>query len=125
MIKDPVPAKIYHLFEPPVSFRMYWREGALLFLANAIPVGVWLYCGDSHWVARSGSLTVLFSAIAEFVFLHSVNRKHLLNACRVLDKEEPWDFSRASHWVGGLALATALIGTVLWGYGDSFARAAR
>jgi hypothetical protein len=122
MIKDPVTGKTHELSEPKVRLSMYWREALLILAAWIIPVFVWLHWRDVPLLARSGSLMVLFSAAAEFFFLHSVNRKHLLNACRVRDGDELRGFSKLARLVGSVALVTALAGTVLWGFGDCIGR---
>ena len=67
---------------------------------------------------RSGSLMLFLGALAEFITLNRMNRKHLLNACRVKANENPWDFSPAAEIVGGVSLVAALMGTVLWGFGS-------
>jgi hypothetical protein len=122
MIKDPATDKKYELSEPKVRPSMYWLEALLIFVAWIIPVFVWLHWRYGPLLARSGSLLVFFSAAAEFRFLNSVNRKHLLNACRVRDGDELRGFSKLARWVGPVALLTALAGTVLWGFGDCIGR---
>jgi hypothetical protein len=61
---------------------------------------------------------VLFAAVAEFITINRMNKKHILNACRVKANEPPWDFSFAARVVGIISLVAALLGTILWGYGD-------
>ena len=107
----------YILVKPKVSRGMYWPESALLTLSFAMPIFVWLVWRDGQTLARSGSLMVFFAAVAEFFTLNRMNKKHLLNACRVRANETPWDFSNAAMTVGVVALVAALGGTVLWGYG--------
>lgn len=108
----------YHVIIPKVSFRMYWPEGILLLLSFATPIVVWLIWHNGVTLARSGSIMVFFAAVAEFFTINRMNKKHLLNACRVKSNEPPWDFSCASTVVGIISLISALLGTVLWGYGD-------
>jgi hypothetical protein len=97
---------------------MYSLEMALLLVSWAIPISVWLVWRDGQLLARSGSLMVFCAAVAEFVSLGRMNRKHLLNAERVQAGENPWDFSGVSKKVGVAALVSALVGTVLWAYAD-------
>jgi len=108
----------YQLVKPKVSLRMYLPESLLLLLSFATPVLVWLIWKDGSILARSGSLTVFFAAVAEFKTLNRMSRKHLLNACRVRANETPWDFSNVANIVGIVSLLAALTGTILWGYGD-------
>lgn len=103
---------------PTVSFRMYWPEITLLFLAYATPFVGWAVWQSGPMLERSASVMLFFAALAEFLTLNRMNRKHLLNACRAKDHQRPWDFSGAARCVGALALLAGLIGTVLWGYGS-------
>ena len=104
--------------KPQVGLRMYWPEALLLTLAWIVPIVAWLVSRGGLMLSRSGSLMVFFAAIAEFVMLHRANKKHLLNAQRVRAGQAPLGFSNAATIVGWLALISALVGTVLWGYGD-------
>lgn len=97
---------------------MYVPEIVLLTVAVVCPVASWLLCPDPAMFARSGSLTVFFAAVAEFVSIGRMNKKHLLNAARVKAGEAPWDFSRPARIVGVAALLIAAAGTLVWGYGD-------
>jgi hypothetical protein len=106
------------VLRPKVGLRMYLPEIVLLALSVVIPVAVCLIWHDGQLLARSGSLTVLCAAIAEFTTLNRINRKHLLNACRARKGEKPWDFSHAARAVGIASLVAALAGTALWAYGD-------
>jgi hypothetical protein len=112
----------YEVIVPPVSWRMYWPEGILLLLSVITPVVAWAGWRDGGIISRSGSITVFFAAVAEFVTLHRANRKHILNACRVKKGETPWDFSCPATVVGILSLFAALFGTILWGFGDLIVR---
>jgi len=108
----------YEFRRPQVGLGMYWPEALLLAFAWIVPIIAWLVSSSGPMLSRSGSLMVFFAAIAEFVTLHRANKKHLLNAQRVRAGEAPLEFSNAATIVGWLALVSALIGTVLWGYGD-------
>jgi len=106
------------LRKPQVGLRMYWPEALLLAFGWIAPIVAWLVSSGVQMLSRSGSLMVLFAAIAEFKMLHRANKKHLLNAERVRAGQAPLEFSNAATIVGSLALISALVGTVLWGYGD-------
>jgi hypothetical protein len=109
------------LRRPTVGLEMYWPEALILLVAWAIPTGVLLFKGFGMPLARSGSLMVFFSALAEFKLLNRANRKHLLNAARLRAGQEPLEFSSTATVIGWIALVSALLGTILWGYGDLLA----
>lgn len=111
-------AKSYQVMKPPVSVWMYWPEGALLCLSFLTPFVAYRVWPGGPMFARAGSVMLLLSAIAEFTFLNRTNKKHLLNTCRAMEGETPWDFSTPAKVIGILSLVAALIGTFLWGYGD-------
>jgi hypothetical protein len=92
--------------KPLVSFAAYLPEEALLSLAWLTPMLVWRSWHDVHLLARSGSVMVLCSVLAEFIFLNRVNRKLLKNAKRVAQGQVPWNFSTAETSIG-------IAGTVL------------
>jgi len=108
----------YEVVKPKVSIRMYWVEIALLAASLATPVVVYAVWGTGGKLGRSGSVMVFFAALAEFTTLNRLNRKHLLNAARVRAGEAPWNFSTPSRLVGWVSLIAALVGTLVWGYGD-------
>ena len=112
----------YEVVVPPVSFRMYWPEATLLLLSFGTPVVAWLIWHSGDMLGRSGSIMVLFAAVAEFITIHRMNKKHIPNACRVKAGEKPWQFSCPATVVGILSLVAALVGTVFWGYGDLIVR---
>lgn len=103
---------------PPVSYRLYWPETLLLLLSVATPFIAWVIWHNGNMFARSGSVMAFLALVAEFISIHRMNKKHILNACRVKANETPWDFSRASKVVGILSLVCASAGTLIWGYGD-------
>ena len=115
--KAPPPAT-YELLKPRVGLRMYWPETVLLTLSFLTPVVAWLVSHSDTILERSASVMLFFAALAEFVTLNRLNKKHLLNACRVKANETPWDFSPAAKLVGVVSLVAALLGTVLWGFGS-------
>jgi len=70
-------------------------------------------------LSRSGSLMVFFAATAEFLLLSRANRKHILNACRAKEGDTPWDFSVHDTILSIASFVLALVGTVIWGFGDA------
>jgi hypothetical protein len=108
----------YEVVKPEVSYSMYWPEALLLLLSVATPVIAWFIWRNGNMLGRSGSVMVFFAAVAEFVSIHRMNKKHILNACRVRANEIPWEFSSLSTVVGVISLIFGLVGTLLWGYGD-------
>jgi len=103
----------YQVVKPQVSFRMYLPEGVLLLLSYATAVLAWVISHSGPMLARSGSIMVFFAAVAEFITLNRMNKKHILNACRVKANETPWDFSLVATVVGVVSLVAALLGTIL------------
>lgn len=107
----------YEVVKPDVSYHMYWPEGLLLLLSILVPVLAWLIWRNGEMLQHSGTVTVFFAAVAEFISIHRMNKKHILNACRVRANEVPWDFSRASKVVGIAAFICALAGIILSAFG--------
>lgn len=97
---------------------MYWPEALLLLASAATPFIAWAIWHDGNMFGRSGSVMTFLALLAEFVSLNRMNKKHILNACRVRANEMPWGFSRAAKLVGIVSLIFALVGTLIWGYGD-------
>ena len=108
----------YKIVDPQVRYKMYWPEGVVLFLSVLTPIIAWLIWRNGSMFGRSGSVMTFFALLAEFISLHRINKKHILNACRVQNGEVPWGFSRASAAIGITSLICALVGTVIWGYGE-------
>lgn len=103
----------YQIVEnPAVSFRMYSPEALLLLLSVATPFIAWAIRHNANMFGRSGSVMTFLALLAEFVSLNRMNKKHILNACRVKANEMPWGFSRASKLVGIVSLLCALVGTL-------------
>lgn len=105
---------------PNVGYMFYIWEIVLLLLAIAIPFVSWFIWQSDDMVARSGSLVVFFSVLSEFLLLNKANVKHIRNAQRVESGQEPLKFSTPAKNIGYVSLFVALLGTVLWGYGDLF-----
>ena len=110
--------RTYALAPSEVSYSAYWPEWLFLLASVAAPIVVCVIFRNPDLFARSGALMVFFAAVAEFVTLNRSNRKHLLNACRAMAGETPRDYSRATKVVGWLSFLFALVGTLIWAYGD-------
>ena len=77
--------------------------------------------GGQEWLAANGSRyrrDGFFAVAAEFITINRANKKHMLNASRAARHEPIWDFSTPGKIVGWLALGAALVGTILWVFGD-------
>lgn len=105
-----------------VGFEFYWKEIVLLAGALIMPVLTWVLTHDGSLLSRSGSLVVFCSALSEFTLLNKANVKHLRNAMRVHSGEKPLNFSTPATVIGYVSLAVAILGTLLWGYGDLLCR---
>jgi hypothetical protein len=110
----------YEVEKPHVSYSMYWPEILLIVLSILTPLLSWVIWRDRDILQRSGIMMVFLSAVAEFISIHRMNKKHILNACRVKANELPWDFSRAAKIVGIVAFFCALVGIFLSGFGNFF-----
>ena len=111
--------KRHHVIQPPVAFSAYWVEWVLLGVGATIPVATALIWRTGSAFARSGSLTVFCAAVAEFMAVNRLTKKHILNAIRARDGEEVLGVSTAATRVGLTALVVGLIGTFIWGFGDA------
>ena len=108
----------YQVEQPTIQLREYWLECLVLFIAIAIPVFVALVWRTGDAFERSGSLTVFFSVVAEFITVNRLTKKHVLNACRARNDETPWNVSAAAQRVGIAAFTVGLVGTLIWGFGS-------
>ena len=113
-----MPPEKYQVKQPVIPIYEYWKIAFFLLASVLTPVVVWLIWRDSDLFGRSGSLMVFFAAMAEFLLIGRANRKHILNACRAKNGETPWDFSRTDKGISIIAFLLALVGTVIWGFGD-------
>jgi hypothetical protein len=110
------PERVF--FEPVVGWKPHIREIILLVVAGLTPVitlFVW-FTGDA--LQRAGGVMVFFAVSAEFITLNKANNKHLYNASRVYNDDPPWLFSKSDRIIGRVAIAMALVGTLLWVFGD-------
>jgi hypothetical protein len=112
--------KTYTLDVPDPGKVEYKPEMAFLALGALILIAVRVFIGAGEWFERSGSLAVFCAAIAEFIALNRLTKKHFLNACRAKAGETPWGLTTAYKIVGWLAFALGLTGTVIWGFGSKF-----
>jgi hypothetical protein len=112
---------ICQTWRPQIHASSYWVELILLAASYSTPVLTWVGWRDWALLGRSGSMMVFFAAIAEFVMLNRMNKKHLINDCRIKQGHRPWDVSRAAAIIGFASLVAALAGTLLWGYADLMA----
>lgn len=112
--------KTYTLVVPQLGFAEYWPEIAFLAAGALVPIVVIIWSGSGEFFERSGSIAVFCAAVAEFIALNRLTKKHFLNACRAKDGETPWGISSAFALVGKAAFAVGLYGTVIWGFGSKW-----
>lgn len=110
--------QVYLVVKPESRYLEYWPEMAFLGLGAAIPTVFLWHFGASDWLERSGSLAVFCAAVAEFIALNRLTRKHFNNAARVRVGEAPWITTTAFQVVGWAAFMVGLVGTVIWGFGS-------
>lgn len=77
------------------------------------------------WLARSGSLMVLLSVIANYVLLRARDAYHSEKLKQHGRGERSVDFSkvhpsRNHQYLETVSQISVVIGTVIWGYGDLF-----
>jgi len=98
-----------------------WWEVMLLIVAYATPISFYFYSGstnEGHWFSRSGSLMVILGAILEYrnfgiqQYLREKRDKTYKPNPEIVDKLK----SRMPFDV--LILASLVLGTAIWGYGD-------
>jgi hypothetical protein len=104
------------LLRPIVCLGLAWAV-VLVSLAIEIAVG-------GNWLARSGSLMVLFSVITGYILLGERDTYHSQTLKRHWGKETV-DFSKIHpsplhRKLETVSHLTVVIGTVIWGYGDLF-----
>ncbi len=76
---------------------------------------------DAQWFERSGSLTVLFSAIVEYRQIsrsESDKRNKPISELRI-DSILPGTQNRFDETIAITGLVTVVLGTIIWGYGSS------
>lgn len=108
----------YKVEQPEVKLSEYWIEWSFLAVGLLIPLLAAILWRTGDAFERSGSLTVFCAAVAEFVTVNRLTKKHILNASRALKGEKPWNVSTAAKCVGIAAFIVGLVGTVIWGFGS-------
>ena len=86
--------------------------------AYLTPLIACLYWRTGEAMRQAGGVMVFFAVVAEFISLNKASNKHLLNASRAFRREMPWAFSTTDRVIGWLAFVAAVIGTLLWVFGD-------
>ena len=114
--------KTYEVAPTEVNPREYWIEWLFLLASFATPIFVCVRYHDPGLFERSGSLMVFFAAVAEFVTINRLTKKHILNACRAKEGDTPQDVSAVAKIIGFASFILALIGTFIWGYGSMLYR---
>ena|SRR5207302_6598901 len=109
----------FEVIQPEVALSDYWVEWTFLAAGLLIPVLAALIWHNGATFERSGSLTVFCAAVAEFITVNRLTKKHILNASRVLNRETPLNVSAASTYVGIAAFVVGLLGTLVWGFGGA------
>jgi hypothetical protein len=94
-----------------------------VFLVMVISLGVTLYTYQGHWFARSGSLVTIGGLLrsGRALFRQSIWDGAAVDLGRIT-KEELEDRERRNRnddlFAAQLGLYMALLGTLVWGYGD-------
>ncbi|NIQ14891.1 MAG: hypothetical protein GTO02_11005 [Candidatus Dadabacteria bacterium] len=104
-----------------VKWNFYWKEFLFVALAWSAPLITWIVTQPperAEWLARSGSLMVLFSVIGEYYLQKKNAVKFINNAIRAGTGTAPLDFSVMAVVANILFLITVVLGTIIWGYGD-------
>lgn len=78
-----------------------------------------------NWLARSGSLMVLFSVMANYILLQDRDVYHSEKLKQHRAGDQAVDFSRIHpsrdhQYLEATSQNSVVIGTVIWGYGDLF-----
>jgi len=110
--------KTYLLVVPELGYREYWPEIAWLCLGVLAPIATLCITRSGDWLERSGSVSVFCAAVAEFISLNRLTKKHFLNACRAQRGELPWGISSAFSNIGKVAFLLGVAGTIIWGFGS-------
>ena len=108
----------HEFFKPQVDWKLYTPEWVLLVCAYVTPFIAFFVWHHGVALQRSGGVMVFFAVAAEFITINRANKKHMLNASRAARHEQIWDFSTPGKIVGWQALGVALVGTILWVFGD-------
>jgi len=104
--------------KPEVGWKVYYREWLLLGSAYLSPVVALVFWQSGAALQRSGGVMVFFAVVTEFITLNKANWKHLFNSSRAYLGHRPWTFSTTDRVIGWIAFFAALVGTLLWVFGD-------
>ena len=97
-----------------------------LVLAIVIPVcayfSIWIPDEESEkvWFQRSGSFTVLFAVLVEYKLSKITSLVNLNGVVISPQKERSNKYRGVFNIVAYLAAALAILGTLIWGYGDIY-----
>jgi hypothetical protein len=105
--------------------RKFIYSTALLLLAAGIPficfeVPSWINASETSaiWFQRSGSLVVLFSALAEFIVLKTYDYISPSEAAYSVPFDTPRYFQTIYNGISTIGIILLVSGTLIWGYGD-------
>lgn len=101
----------------------YWLEWTLTALAVLPALGSLLLCWQlsdgGTWFQRSGSLMVLFAVWLEFRQAKAAIRKIIENATQsILAVAPSFRMDPVQSLFQNIAIGLAILGTIIWGYGD-------
>lgn len=106
---------------PQVDPEMYRRLFWAIRLAYVIPLlflGVDLWRGKADWFPPSGAVVLFIVACVQFKQLSLLHNKHLYNAVRAATGQPIQALSPQYRRLEWESLVAALLGTVVWAYGD-------
>jgi hypothetical protein len=109
------------LSSPNVSFSKI-RIDLIILFGSLIWAFAWLWYDIERGIPglfqRAGVVVIIAAAIVEFRYLEKILNKHLVNAERALQGEQPLGVSSTRQIIGKLSFVFLLIGTLITGYGD-------
>lgn len=73
---------------------------------------------NATWFQRSGSLVVLFAALAEYVVFKTYDYISPSEAAYVVPFDTPKWYKKLYNAISIMGLVLLVSGTVIWGYGD-------
>jgi len=129
-IKSAMPAEQFHIIYRKSLMRII-AIGSMTFLSFIF--GLYNFTSENNaiWFQRSGSLIVVFSVYAEFLYLRfrklvteqPIDYGNGLIITRMESfkrKNLPLEYSDPTFWIlhEPLIVFSSLIGTIIWGYGD-------
>ncbi len=93
------------------GFRLYWIEFTVLLAGVILAV---LFAKFTGQLSKAGGITVFAAVIAQSFASAKANVKHIKNAQRVSNGEQPLDFSNIGTTFSILAAVIVAIGTFFW-----------